>query len=553
MTDPMSAAAAALGIEPGAPVNIGALCTDRHVARGDGERIALVHEDAAGVVRRFTYADLAALSTAFAVRLHDLGVRAPERVGFVLDRIPELYVGLLGGLKLGAVVQPLFSAFGEDALAVRLEDSAATVVVTQKKFLPRLRRTRAALPALRTIVVVDPDEGTLREGETALDLAAARGRPLAVLPTAAVSPSVLHYTSGTTGRPKGALHAHGTVVAQYATGRAVLDLGPGDVYWCTADPAWVTGTSYGIIAPWTIGATQVVFEGGFSAEAWYGVLERHGVTVWYTAPTALRMLMREDTAPLAGRDLSRVRHACSVGEPLNAEVVHWGRRALRMDIHDTYWQTETGAMIVANRPGLPIRPGSMGQPTPGARVALLDPETGSPVEDGRPGLLALDPAWPALMRHYWNNSDVFLRKFVAGWYVTGDMVRRDADGYFWFEGRDDDVINTAGHLVSPFEIESVLLEHPGVAESAAVGTPDPINHEVVKAFVVVKAGVEPTDDLRLDIMNFIRRRLSPLAMPQKIDFLERIPRTRSGKLVRRVLRAAEWGRAAGDLSTLDDE
>jgi len=545
-----------LGLAEDGPVNIGALCSDRIVERGQGAKVALVHEDHAGEVRRFTFGDLSQLSNGWADYLGKQGVRPGDRVCLFLDRLPELYVCFLGVLKLGAVVEPLFSAFGPGALLTRMEDSRAAAIVTQRRHLSKVRRIREKLPELRVIVVVDHDPGgkPLLEEEVAFRM---EDHPLdrfQVAATFAETPSVLHYTSGTTGTPKGALHVHGSVVAQALTTRMVLDVREDDIYWCTADPGWVTGTSYGIIGPWALGATQVVLDAGFSSERWYRTIEKHRVTVWYTAPTAIRMLMKDGLDPVRACDLSSLRHLASVGEPLNPEAVHWGREAFGLDFHDTFWQTETGCIVVTNLPGMPVKPGSMGRPFPALRAAIVDPRTGEEItETGRVGMIAVRPPWPALMRHYWNNSATYYRKFLSGWYICGDRGSVDADGYIWFSGRDDDVINTGGHLVGPFEIESALLEHPAVAESAAIGKPDPMNMEVVKAFVALRPGTDRSEDLELDIMNFIRRKLSPLAMPQEIEFVDRLPKTRSGKIMRRLLKAKEWGEEVGDTSTLEDD
>jgi acetyl-CoA synthetase len=558
MNDRMTweAAARALDYRAGAPINIGELCSDRHVAAGRGDRIALIHEDHAGEVRRFSFRDVSELSNGWAALLREHGIRELDRVCLFLDRVPELYIGFLGILKLGAVTQPLFSAFGDEALRQRLEDCRTTAVITQRKHLSRVRRARKDLDSLATVFVIDqPVDGKpLRDGEVAVRMHEHRVASFEVARTHGESPSVLHYTSGTTGKPKGALHVHSSVVAQSLTAQVVLDLGPDDVYWCTADPGWVTGTSYGIIGPWSLGVTQVVLDAGFSAERWYATMARHGVTVWYTAPTAIRMLMKQGVDEAKRHDLSKLRHMCSVGEPLNPEGVHWGREAFGLDFHDTFWQTETGAMVITNRPGLPVKPGSMGQPFPALEAAIVDADTGERIDEpGKIGMLAVRPPWPSLMRTYWNNSATYYGKFKAGWYICGDRGSVDADGYFWFSGRDDDVINTGGHLVGPFEIESALLEHEAVAESAAIGKPDPVNMEVVKAFVALKPGFEGTSDLELSIMNFIRKKLSPLAMPQEIEFLDKMPKTRSGKIMRRLLKARELGQEVGDTSTLEDD
>ena len=550
------AAKRALAYTDGAPINIAAVCVDRHVDAGLGGRLALIHENHDGGFRHFTYLDLKQLTNGWAAFLRSLGLRDLDRVCLFLDRVPELYIGFLGILKIGAVVEPLFSAFGEDALCSRMEDSGAVAVITQKKHLGKVRRAKERLPALKTIVVIDHDEDgrPLRDGEVAFRMMDQRVDEFAVFRTYAESPSVLHYTSGTTGKPKGAMHVHASVFAQYLTTKVVLDLRDDDVYWCTADPGWVTGTSYGIIGPWAVGGTQVVVDAGFSSGRWYESIEKHRVTVWYTAPTAIRMLMKDGLGPVRLRDLSSLRHMASVGEPLNPEAVRWGREAFGLDFHDTFWQTETGSIVVTNLPGMPVKPGSMGRPFPALDAAIVDPRSGEPITDaGKVGLIAVRPPWPSMMRTYWNNSATYHRKFLNGWYICGDEASLDADGYFWFCGRDDDVINTAGHLVGPFEIESALLEHEAVAESAAIGKPDPVNMEVVKVFVALRPGYEPSADLELSIMNFVRRKLSPLAMPQEITFVDRIPKTRSGKILRRVLKAQELGQPIGDISTMEDE
>ena len=544
-----------LGYRDGDPINLGHVCIDRNVERGLGDKLALVHENSEGEIRQFTYGDLKQLTNGWAAFLRGLGIKPLDRVCLFLDRVPELYIGFMGILKTGAVVEPLFSAFGEDALISRMEDSAASAIVTERRHLGKVRRVRERLPNLEHVIVIDHEEDgkRLREGEQAYRMMDHRLDTFAVFRTYAESPSVLHYTSGTTGKPKGAMHVHSSVFAQYLTSKVVLDIRDQDIYWCTADPGWVTGTSYGIIGPWALGATQVVVDAGFSSDRWYETIEKHRVTVWYTAPTAIRMLMRDGLDPVRRHDLSCLRHMASVGEPLNAEAVRWGREAFGLDFHDTFWQTETGAIMITNLPGMPVKPGSMGRPFPALTASVVDPRTGDPItQPGLVGLIAIKPPWPSMMRTYWNNSATYYGKFLNGWYICGDQASLDSDGYFWFSGRDDDVINTAGHLVGPFEIESALLEHPAIAESAAVGKPDPVNMEVVKAFVALRPGFSPNVDLELDIMNFVRKRLSPLAMPQEIEFVEKIPKTRSGKLLRRVLRAQERGEAIGDVSTMDD-
>jgi acetyl-CoA synthetase len=544
-----------LGYRDGDPINIGWYCSDRICEQGQAGKTALIWEGHDGKNRQYSFDELRVLTNTIARYLGRLGIEPGERVCIFMDKIPELYLSFLGILKLGAIVQPLFSAFGDESLFTRLDSAQTAAVLTQRKHLGKVRKIREQLPALRHIIVVDAGDGALRDREVALELSREpRSETFQVHPSTAETPSVLHYTSGTTGQPKGAQHVHYSLISQYLTAKWVLDLQPDDIYWCTADPGWVTGTSYGIIGPWANGITQVVLDAGFSARRWYELIDKHRITVWYSAPTAIRLLMKEGFEVVREHDLSSLRHLCSVGEPLNAEAVLWSKEAFGRPFLDTFWQTETGSIVITNYPGMPVKPGSMGKPFPGIDAAVLDPRTFTPVEKaGTVGLIALRPGWPAMFRAYWRNPEVYQEKFRNGWYICGDRASIDADGYYWFVGRDDDVINTGGHLVGPFEIESALLEHPAVAESAAIGKPDPINLEVVKAFVALKPGFEPDDDLELEIMNFIRKKLSPLAMPQEIEFARSLPKTRSGKIMRRLLRAQEAGEELGDTSTLEDD
>jgi len=545
-----------LEYKPGDVINIGVYCTDRICDMGKSEKLALIWEGHDGTQKRYTFNDMRVLTNTIAAFLKSNGIEAGERVCLFMDKVPELYFGFLGILKLGAIAQPLFSAFGSESLITRLEDAQTSAIFTQKKHLAKVRNILDQLPSLRLVIVVDDDGSKpLREREIAFHMdEAERVEQFDAFPSKAETPSVLHYTSGTTGKPKGAQHVHYSLISQYLTAKYVLDLHEDDVYWCTADPGWVTGTSYGIIGPWANGVTQCVTDTGFKADNWYGFIERMKVTVWYSAPTAIRGLMKEGIEVVRRHDLSSLRHLCSVGEPLNAEAVLWAQEAFGKMFHDTFWQTETGSIMISNYPGMPIKPGSMGKPFPGITATVVDLTTHEPVtQHGIVGLIAIQPPWPSMFRTYWNNQETYKSKFRNGWYLCGDRASIDEEGYFWFVGRDDDVINTAGHLVGPFEIESALLEHPAVAESAAVGKPDPVNMEVVKAFIALKPGFEQTKMLELEIMNFIRKKLSPLAMPQEVEFVPTLPRTRSGKIMRRLLRAREWGEEIGDTSTLEDD
>ena len=545
-----------LDYKPGQVINIGWYCSDRICEQGKGEKLALLWEGLGGIEKKYTYHDIRRASNTIGAFLRGLGIKNEERVCLFMDRVPELYIGLLGILKTGAIAQPLFSAFGDESLFVRLDNAKTSALFTQKKHAPKVRKILDKLPSLKHIIIVDYDGKTpLREREIAFSLEkAAPVDSFDVFPTTAESPSLLHYTSGTTGQPKGVKHVHYSLISQYLTTKWVLDLQDKDIYWCTADPGWVTGTSYGIIGPWSMGITQAVLDSGFSTEVWYRFIEKYKVTMWYSAPTAIRSLMKARDEIVKKYDHSSLRYLASVGEPLNPEAVIWSEKVFGKPFHDTFWQTETGSIMISNYPGMKIKPGSMGKPFPGITATVVDPKTYTPYgEPGKIGLIAIKPGWPSMMRTYWNNEEAYKNKFKNGWYLTGDRASIDKEGYFWFVGRDDDVINTAGHLVSPFEVESALLEHPAVAESAVVSKPDPLNMEVVKAFVTLKPGFSASSDLELEIMNFIRKKLSPLAMPQEIEYVDLLPKTRSGKIMRRILKAKEWGEEIGDTSTLEND
>jgi acetyl-CoA synthetase len=537
-------------------INIGWYCSDRICEKGNGEKTALYYEGFGGVEKKFSFNDIRIASNTIGTFLNDLGLKDEDRICLFMDRIPELYFSFLGILKIGAIAQPLFSAFGDESLYFRLENAQTSAVITQRKHLNKIRKIRDKLLFLKYIIIVD-HIGTNELEAKEISFCLEENHPvesMKIFPTRAESPSVLHYTSGTTGQPKGVKHVHYSLISQYLTTKWVLDLREDDIFWCTADPGWVTGTSYGIIGPWSLGITQCVLDMGFSADAWYKFIEKYRITNWYSSPTAIRSLMKAGNEVITGYNLSSLRHLASVGEPLNSEAVIWSERIFGKPFHDTFWQTETGSIMIANYPGLKIKPGSMGMPFPGITGVVLDQETFEPVKGaGITGLIAFKPGWPAMMRAYWNNPEKYSEKFVNGWYLTGDKAYIDNEGYFWFIGRDDDVINTGGHLVSPFEVESTLLQHYAVAESAVVAKPDEINMEVVKAFIMLKPGITPSSDLELEIMNFIRKKLSSFAMPQEIEYMDKLPKTRSGKIMRRLLHAKEWGEEIGDTSTLEDD
>ena len=547
------------GLPEGGGLNIAHEAVDRHLLHGRGGKTAIRWLGKDGESRELTYAELARETSRFANALEGLGLRAGERVFILMGRVPELYVALLGALKARCVVSPLFSAFGPEPIATRAEIGDARVLVTTTGLYQRkVQGLRARLPGLRHVIVVgapdDHHDSTVLRWDPLLQSA---GDSYTIGPTDPETMALLHFTSGTTGRPKGAVHVHEAVVAHMATGRYALDLHHDDVFWCTADPGWITGTSYGIIAPLCCGVTNVVVEAEFDAQTWYSVLEREHVTVWYTAPTAIRMMMKLGAQAVHGYDLSALRFMASVGEPLNPEGVVWGQQAFGMPFHDNWWQTETGGIMIANFAALDIKPGSMGKPLPGIAAAIVRRIEGGGVqvidEPMAQGELAIRTPWPSMMRGYLHEDERYRKCFVAGWYLTGDLARRDADGYFWFVGRADDVIKSAGHLIGPFEVESALMEHPAVAEAGVIGKPDPMVGEVVKAFVALKPGFDPGEPLRRELLGHARKRLGAAVAPKEIDFRANLPKTRSGKIMRRLLKARELGLPEGDLSTLESD
>ena len=545
-----------LDYKPGNIINIGWYCSDRICQMGKAEKMGLIWEGSTGIEKHYTYNDIRLVTNTIGQFLRELGIKPEDRVCLFMDKIPELYLGFLGILKIGAIAQPLFSAFGDESLFIRLENAQTKAIITQKKHAPKVRKLLDKMPWLEFLIIVDHDPGKpLQQREIALNIEQMpKVEHLDIHPTYAESPSVLHYTSGTTGQPKGVKHVHYSLISQYLSAKWVLDLRDDDIYWCTADPGWVTGTSYGIIGAFSNGVTQCVLDAGFSAENWYRFIEKHKISMWYSAPTAIRSLMKAGDEVIKKFNLSCLRHLASVGEPLNSEAVIWSEKVFGKPFLDTYWQTETGSIVISNFPGMKIKPGSMGKAFPGITATVVDENTYEEFgEPGKIGLIALKPGWPSMMRTYWNNEETYKKKFKKGWYLTGDKSSIDNEGYFWFVGRDDDVINTGGHLVGPFEVESALLEHPAVAESAVVSKPDFVNMEVVKAFVTLKPGFVASKDLDLDIMNFVRKKLSPLAMPQEIEFVDSLPKTRSGKIMRRILHAKEWGLEIGDISTLEND
>jgi len=551
---------------PGGGLNIAHEAIDRHVAAGHGEHVALRFLRSEGRSRDYTYAELARLTNRFANALRELGMAKGDRLFILAGRIPELYIGALGALKAGVVVCPLFSAFGPEPVRMRLAlGEGKAVLTTEALYRRKLQPGVGSLPALKHVILAG-ESGASTDVEGTHDLAQLMAEVSDEFRIEATRPedgSFLHFTSGTTGTPKGAVHVHGAAVMHYATGKYALDLHRDDVYWCTADPGWVTGTSYGIVAPLLHGVTSIVDEADFDAERWYRILEEQAVSVWYTAPTAIRMLMKAGPELARAHRFPRLRFVASVGEPLNPEAVWWGEDVLGLPIHDNWWQTETGGIMIANTVAMDVKPGSMGKPLPGVEAfvvarnpdgtAARNPDGSARIVDApdTEGELALKVGWPSMFRGYLGMEERYRKCFAGDLYLTGDLAKRDADGYFWFVGRADDVIKSAGHLIGPFEVESALMEHPAVAEAGVIGKPDPVVGEVVKAFVALKKGFEPTEALRMELLGHARKRLGAAVAPKEIEFEAGLPKTRSGKIMRRLLKARELGLPEGDTSTLE--
>lgn len=522
---------------------------DRHADGAKKNKVALYYRDA-NRDEKYTFEEMKELSNKAAnVLKQHTDLQKGDRVFVFMPRSPELYFVILGAIKLGAIVGPLFEAFMESAVKDRLEDSEAKVIVTTKELLPRVPIDE--LPALKHVVVVGED---VKEEGKIIDFFAHfenASKDLEIEWVDRRDGLLLHYTSGSTGKPKGVLHVHNAMIQHYQTAKWVLDLKEEDIYWCTADPGWVTGTVYGIFGPWLLGVTNVIVGGRFSPDYWYETIEKYGVTVWYSAPTAFRMLMSAGDELVKKYNLSSLRHILSVGEPLNPEVIRWGMKVFNKRIHDTWWMTETGGHLICNYPCMDIRPGSMGKPIPGVKAAIID-DHGNELPPNRMGNLAIKKGWPSMMQAIWNNPEKYESYFIGDWYVSGDSAYMDEDGYFWFQGRVDDVIMTSGERVGPFEVESKLVEHPAVAEAGVIGKPDPVRGEIIKAFVALRSGYEASEDLKEDIRQFVKKGLAAHAAPREIEFCEKLPKTRSGKIMRRVLKAWELNLPTGDLSTLED-
>ena len=541
---------------PSGGLNIAHEAIDRHANGALAEKTALVWRGANGERREFTFLQMKEESARFANVLQSLGLGKGDRVFTLTTRLPEFYIAAIGIFKNRSVLCPLFAQFGPEPILQRMKKGDAKALLTTRAiFEKKVRPLLDELPELQTVILIDAMEDESDKIRSLNSLMAQASDLFEIPPTDPEDMSLLHFTSGTTGMPKGVVHVHKAIYMHWMSGKYVLDMHPGDIYWCTADPGWVTGTSYGIIAPWLHGITNIVDEAEFDARRWYEILQNEKVTIWYTAPTAIRRLMRLELDPLREYDLANLRLVHSVGEPLNPEAVVWGAEKLGLPIHDNWWQTETGGIMIANFASQPIQPGSMGLPLLGVEAAIVNHDSNSGVfemaKTGQKGELAIRSGWPSMFRGYLHEEERYKKSFFNEWYLTGDLAYKDQYGYFWFIGRSDDIIKTSGHMVGPFEVESTLMEHPSVAEAGVIGKPDPVAGEVVKAFIALKAGFKPSEELRKELIGFGRQKLGAAVAPKEIEFQSDLPKTRSGKIMRRLLKAREMGLPEGDISTLE--
>lgn len=540
-------------------INAAYNAVDKHINTSKKDKVALHWISENGEAEAYTFSALSSLTNKFSNALKSLDIQRQDRIFIFLPRIPELYISFLGIVKFGAIASTLFAAFGSEALKDRLHDGQATALITTPEYLERVRPVLSELPHLKHIIVVDDrssaaidfasdDTGLLRSYSKMMNSSSDKFEAAEMEPT---DYSFMLYTSGSTGKPKGVVHRHQAILQQHLTTKWILDLKDDDIYWCTADPGWVTGIVYGIFGPWSNGITSIVYGGRYDADNWYKLIQDYKVTVWYTAPTAIRMLMKDDGNVTEKYDFSSLRHILSVGEPLNPEAIRWGLKAFGLPFHDTWWQTETGSILISNFPTLPIKLGSMGKPIPGISAAIVD-DDGNVLPSGNPGNLAIKHPWPSIMGTVWHNETKYNEYFKGQWYLSGDKAYMDSEGYYWFIGRADDVIKTSGERVGPFEVESSLVEHPAVAEAGVIGKPDMLRGEIIKAFVVLNRDVNPSDELKDELKKHVKLKLAGHAYPREIDFVKSLPKTQSGKIMRRVLKARELGLPTGDLSTIEE-
>lgn len=562
----------------GAKTNIAYNALDRHIKTWRKNKLALIWEGEPGDQQTFSYWRLWRETNKFANVLKSMGIKPGDRVTIYMGRIPELVIAMLACAKIGAVHSVVYGGFSEQALADRIEDAQSRVVVTCDGAWLRgnvVRLKDVVDQAVRRSPVV---ESVIVVKRTGNDVVMEQGRDywyhdLMSLPIASPlcetavmdseAPLFILYTSGTTGKPKGILHTHGGYQVYTATTlQWVFDIKDDDRYWCAADPGWITGHSYIVYAPLILGATSMLYEGAPNypyPNRWWKLVEEYGITILYTAPTAIRGLMRFGDAWPNRHDLSSLRLLGSVGEPINPEAWRWFYRVIgkeRCPIMDTWWQTETGGFMITPLPSMPLKPGSATRPFPGIEVDVVD-ERGQSCPPGVDGNLVIKQPWPSMLRTIYGDPDRYIDQYWStyreqGWYLTGDSARIDEDGYIWIIGRNDDVIKVSGYRLGTAEVESGLVSHPAVAEAAAIAVPDEVRGNVIYAYCILRAGFEPSEELRDKLKEHIRHEIGPIAVPSKIEFVATLPKTRSGKIMRRVLKARAMGMPEGDLSTLEE-
>jgi len=530
--------------------NIGYLCTDWQVKQGRGEKAALIWVTSDLESKVYSFRELLEKSNQVANMLKGLGLQAGDKMMILLPRSPELFFFFLGALKANVNTCILFTSIGDETLRDRILDSGTQYIVTNPSLIYKINSITKDLPVDFNVILLG--DNTRSKNLIGIDTLLTNSEISFEVPwTSKEQASHFHFTSGSTGKPKGVQHIHGSAKAISASFLEVMQPEPDDLYWCTADQGWVTGTSYGIIGPWINGITQLQLQGTFRADLWMQVLEKFRVNILYSAPTVFRMLMQTEDDFYFQFDFSALKRIYCVGEPLNPIIFDWGRRVFGKDIFDTWFQTETGSIIISNRPGLEIRPGSMGKPLSYLTAAILD-EKGKPVQPREKGLLCIKTPWASMFSEYINNPETYQEKFLDDYYSSGDIAFADADGYFWFIGRNDDVINTAGHLVSPFEVESALLEVDKVADVGVVGVPDDLLFEKVVAFIVWKGTLSNQKQAEVKLKIYVANKVSSIAAPKEIYFVQSIPKTKSGKIMRRVLQRKYLNQDLGDLSTLEE-
>ena len=556
----------------GGKTNICFNCLDRNLERGLRNRVALLYVNENEEERKLTYGELHELVGRFAAALKRLGVKKGDRVVIYMPNTPEAAIAMLACARIGAIHSVVFAGFSKEALRVRIEDAEPKVVVTATHTIRRgkkidlLSTAREAVKGFKNIshLVVWDREGTTQLGNGEVEFYSLVRETKEIAPAEemdAEDPLFILYTSGTTGKPKGVLHTTGGyMVGTYITTKWDFNTDvDNDIYWCTADIGWITGHSYIVYGPLLNGMTSVMYEGAPDYPdpgIWWRIVERYRVNIFYTAPTAVRLFMRYGEEYPKRYDLSSLRVLGSVGEPINPEAWEWYYRVIggeKCPVVDTWWQTETGMHMILTFPHMKAKPGYAGKPFFTVEVDVVDKD-GKPLPPNHVGLLVIKTPWPAMLRTVWKNPERYEKywNIVPGYYCPEDLATKDEEGYIMILGRADDVLNVAGHRIGTAEVESALVEHPAVAEAAVIGKPDEIKGQRIKAFVVLKLGVEPSEELKKSIRQKVREILGAIAVPEEIEFVEKLPKTRSGKIMRRLLRAKELGLEVGDLSTLED-